>query len=166
MDNDTSEAVKWFVKKFLEDKPLQILDVGSYNVNGCNRTFIENPKWKYLGLDIFPGPNVDIVVNDPYHYPFESNKFDVVISTNAVEHVEDIYAWADEITRVLKPGGWMCVTAPCMLDEHKYPYDCWRFYPDGFRWLFVKRTNIMKERNIQLIGTQCTAVLQKGSTNE
>ncbi|MDZ7817328.1 MAG: hypothetical protein U5K55_01390 [Aliarcobacter sp.] len=37
-----------------------------------------------------------------------------------------------EMARVLKPGGLMCIIAPASGIEHKYPLDCFRYYPDGF----------------------------------
>ena len=36
-----------------------------------------------------------------------------------------------EIARVLKVGGLCCILAPSSGPEHRYPVDCWRFYPDG-----------------------------------
>ena len=36
-----------------------------------------------------------------------------------------------EVARVLKPGGICCILAPSSGPEHRYPTDCWRFYPDG-----------------------------------
>lgn len=40
-----------------------------------------------------------------------------------------------EISRVLKPGGLACIIVPSGGPEHRYPLDCWRFYPDGMRAL-------------------------------
>jgi len=37
--------------------------------------------------------------------PFEDNSFDIVTSFNSIDHVEDIQQSANEIQRVLKPGG-------------------------------------------------------------
>jgi hypothetical protein len=37
--------------------------------------------------------------------------------------------------RVLKPGGLIFLIAPSRGPEHRYPQDCWRFYPDGYRAL-------------------------------
>jgi len=36
---------------------------------------------------------------------------------------------------VLAPGGLACIIAPSRGPEHRYPLDCWRFYPDAFRAL-------------------------------
>jgi hypothetical protein len=40
-----------------------------------------------------------------------------------------------EIARILKEDGMCCIIAPSAGIEHKYPQDCWRYYPDGFRVL-------------------------------
>jgi SAM-dependent methyltransferase len=44
--------------------------------------------------------------------PFESSCFDVVLSSNVLEHVADPPAVIAEIARVLKPGGYMQVIVP------------------------------------------------------
>jgi SAM-dependent methyltransferase len=56
----------------------------------------------------------------------------VLISGQAFEHIEFFWLTMLEIARVLKPGGICCLIAPSGGFEHKYPVDCWRFYPDGF----------------------------------
>lgn len=40
-----------------------------------------------------------------------------------------------EISRVLKDEGMACIIAPSGGVEHRYPLNCWRFYPDGFKAL-------------------------------
>jgi hypothetical protein len=37
--------------------------------------------------------------------------------------------------RIVRPGGLIFLLAPSRGPEHRYPVDCWRFYPDGFRAL-------------------------------
>ena len=39
------------------------------------------------------------------------------------------------MVRVLRPGGHIFLIAPSRGPEHRYPQDCWRFYPDGYRAL-------------------------------
>ena len=81
--------MQYFAEKYLDqDTALQILDVGSYNVNGSYKDLFNKPKWKYYGLDIFPGPNVDMVSKGVYNFGLKERFFDVVISGNTLEHVE------------------------------------------------------------------------------
>ena len=36
-----------------------------------------------------------------------------------------------ELVRVTKPGGLIYINAPSNGPVHRYPVDCWRFYPDS-----------------------------------
>ena len=97
---------------------------------------------EYVGMDIVKGANVDLVVKDPYKWEeIESGSFDIVISGQAFEHIEFFWLVFQEMTRVLKPGGYMCVIVPKLQKTHRFPVDCWRFLPDGMRAL-ARYTNI------------------------
>jgi SAM-dependent methyltransferase len=125
-----------FRKKYLESRknePLFILDLGGLDINGSYREYFEVSPWKYRGIDMAAGKNVDIVLQDPYHWrEIKSGSADVVISGQAFEHIEFFWLAMLEIARVLKPEGLCCLIAPSCGPEHRYPVDCWRFYPDGF----------------------------------
>jgi len=123
-------------KNFPQDK-IKILDVGSYGVNGTYKEiFCNTEKYLYTGLDVNPGPNVDYVPVDPYRWPeLQDEAFDVIISGQAFEHIEYPWLIVEEMNRVLKKNGLICIVAPSRGPEHKYPVDCWRYYPDGFRAL-------------------------------
>ena len=125
-----------FRNKYLEGKknePLLILDLGSLDVNGSYREYFEVFSWTYRGIDMAAGKNVDIVLQDPYNWQeIRSSSADVVISGQAFEHIEFFWLTMLEISRVLKPEGLCCLIAPSGGPEHRYPVDCWRFYPDGF----------------------------------
>lgn len=116
-------------------RPLAIADLGSYDVNGSYRPLFEHPSWSYRGVDLAPGPNVDVVLESPYRLPFASESLDLIVSGQAFEHVEYFWlAWL-EMLRTLKPGGMVFLIAPSRGPEHRYPVDCWRFYPDAWRAL-------------------------------
>ena len=115
---------------------LTVLDVGSHDVNGTYRPLVEARGWAYTGLDMIPGPNVDIVPSDPFAYPIDDDSFDVVISGSTMEHVTAIWRWVPELARVLKPGGLLVIITHWQFVEHKYPVDCWRILPDGMAFLF------------------------------
>jgi GT2 family glycosyltransferase/2-polyprenyl-3-methyl-5-hydroxy-6-metoxy-1,4-benzoquinol methylase len=93
-------------------------------------------KFSYAGLDLQPGPNVDYVPKNPYAWPeLEDEYFDVIISGQAFEHKEFPWLIINEMKKKLKINGLICIVAPSRRPEHKYPVDCWRHYPDGFRAL-------------------------------
>ena len=129
------------VERYLLDKteePLTIIDVGSYQTdekNSSYRTLFSKPSWNYLGIDISAGPNVDIVLPSAYTFPLADNFADVIVSGQEFEPVEFFWLSWLEMVRVLKPGGYIMIIAPSRGAEHRYPVDCWRFYPDGFRAL-------------------------------
>lgn len=121
-----------------EKEELMIYDLGSQDVNGSYRPLFDSPLWQYRGIDMAQGNNVDIVLRTPYNW-FEvaSSSADVVISGQTFEHIEYFWITMLEIARVLKPDGLCCILAPSSGPEHRYPLDCWRFYPDGMRALAI-----------------------------
>jgi len=124
-----------FRQRYLSERvkePLRVLDVGSQDVNGSYRQIFAEPLWSYTGLDMTVGLNVDIVLRTPYVWSeVASESADVVISGQAFEHIPYFWITMLEIVRVLKTGGICCILAPSSGPEHRYPLDCWRFYPDG-----------------------------------
>lgn len=137
MHNSAMLRMKWFVDNYIpKTTKVKVLDIGSYSVNGNYRDLFKGTQVEYVGLDIEKGPNVDIVVKDPYFWTeLEDESFDFVISGNAFEHIEFPWCTIEEIYRKLKPEGIICLLAPFCLSEHKYPTDCYRYYPDGFKAL-------------------------------
>jgi len=129
---------KTFVKHYLKRPGLTILDIGALDINGTYRHLFK--EHSYTGADLQPGPNVDIVL--PHPYEWNIGQWDVVISGQVLEHTEDMTAFMHAVANALKPGGITCHIAPWSWNEHRYPVDCWRIFPDGMSWLF---------RNSQLI---------------
>jgi SAM-dependent methyltransferase len=117
--------------------PLQVLDFGSQTVNDSQarsyRDLLDDAAWTYRGVDIEAGRNVDIVLADPYCWSeVEADSADLVVSGQAFEHVRYVWASMFEIARAQRPGGVAAIIAPSSGYEHRFPVDCWRFYPDGF----------------------------------
>ena len=127
------KRMEWFADNHLINYSYQnILDVGSFNVNGCYREIFESRGHKYTGLDMESGPNVDIVPRKAYEWDeISDDTYDVVITGQALEHIEFFWVTISEIVRVTRRGGLICIIAPCGFEEHRYPVDCWRFFTDG-----------------------------------
>jgi SAM-dependent methyltransferase len=109
---------------------LDVVDIGSQDVNGSLRTVCP-ADFTYVGVDFAPGRNVDVVLDDPYSLPFADESVDVVLSNSCFEHAELFWLSFLEIMRVLKPDGLFYLAAPSNGVFHRYPVDCWRFYPDS-----------------------------------
>jgi SAM-dependent methyltransferase len=130
------------VNEYLDKtRPMKILEVGSLDLHNPKkdlifRRYFRRPNWEFIGLDIEPGHNVDVVSVDKYNYPFPDNSFDLVLSGNTMEHVEDIYAFVKEIARLTKDLVFIMV--PNTHGLHQYPLDCWRVFPDGMKFLLAE----------------------------
>lgn len=136
MHRSAMKRMEWFIQNYIpKDKQTRVLDVGSYNVNGCYRDLFRTyPNVEYVGLDLSSGPNVDVVPENPYYWDedgLEDESFDFVISGNAFEHIEFPWLTMQQIYDKLKPRGIACIVTPFNLSEHRYPTDCYRYYPDG-----------------------------------
>ena len=138
------EHVQDLIKRHIDaTAALEVLDVGArdYHVGsghpmpGSYRSLFERPGWRYRGMDLEAGANVDIVQPTPYRFPLASSSVDLVVSGQTFEHVEFFWLTFLEMVRVVRPGGLIFLLAPSRGPEHRYPVDCWRFYPDGFRAL-------------------------------
>jgi SAM-dependent methyltransferase len=89
----------------------KVLEIGSKSINGSPRKYF----WfcKYTGIDLSEGKGVDIVADFTSIVDNErlfSEKFDVVISTEMLEHCDK---WKEALERMfffLKDGGLMIMT--------------------------------------------------------
>lgn len=136
MHKNSYSKMEWFKKTYLKNtKKLKILDVGSFDKSGeynYKPLFNEN-NWTYTGLDIKSGPNVDIVITDIYNwFEIEDNTYDVIISGQFFEHLKYFWLTMNQIERVLKPGGYVCIIVPSAGHKHGGDeFNCYRFHEDG-----------------------------------
>lgn len=120
-----------FFKTYLKDaRDSIIVDIGSQDVNGSLRS-VATPGNQYIGVDFICAKGVDIVIQDPYALPFDNESVDVVVSSSCFEHSEFFWLLFNEALRILKPNGILYINAPSNGAFHRYPVDCWRFYPDS-----------------------------------
>ncbi len=108
----------------------KIVDIGSQNVNGSINDVCPDD-YEYIGVDFVEGKGVDIILDDPYSLPFESESIDAIVCSSCFEHSEMFWLVFNEILRILKPTGLLYINAPSNGYIHRYPVDCWRFYPDA-----------------------------------
>ena len=126
-----------FRRDYLEPRraePLVILDLGSQDINGSYRPLFALPPWRYVGVDLMAGPNVDVVLSDPYDWrELAPESADVILAGQTFEHTEFFWETMRQLARTLKIDGICCIIVPSSGPEHRFPVDCWRMYPDGLR---------------------------------
>ncbi len=96
---------------------------------------------EYVGIDLFPGPNVDITADltDPGFldtYEQLRGHFGIAICMALLEHVQNPFAVAKNIEGMLRPGGHLFFSGPWVQGFHGYPSDYWRISFEGLKVLF------------------------------
>jgi predicted SAM-dependent methyltransferase len=108
-----------------------VVDLGGRNINGSLRSFFESKQMKFVCVDMEADPSVDIVIPPGEKLPFEDGSVDLIVSTSCFEHDPCFWLTFKEMTRIIKPSGYIYVNAPSAGVYHKYPGDNWRFYSDA-----------------------------------
>jgi len=110
----------------------RVLNLGS-GLGGFD--YLLHPSVEMVAMDICPSkPNLD-VVGDAHRLPFKNGSFDIVYSIAVLEHVAKPWIVADEIFRILKPGGFVVLELPFLNVIHD-AHDYFRFTDLGIRSLF------------------------------
>lgn len=135
MHKSSMLRMKYFVDKYCsvsQPTRLDVVDVGSYDICGTYKEYFSSDKFNYRGLDICQGPNVDIVPSSIYCWDeVKSDSVDIIVSGQALEHIEFFWLTVGEMARVLRVNGLMCIIAPRGFGRHRCPLDCYRFDADG-----------------------------------
>ena len=119
----------WVSKKLKElSSGLKILDVGSgerpFQKFCGHLNYVSQDSAKYDGIGDVIGlqtgswnrDNIDII-SDIIKIPEPDNSFDAILCTEVIEHVPDPIKALEELTRLLKPGGIIILTAPFKHDS-------------------------------------------------
>lgn len=94
------------------------LDIGA--AGGGNTRVLRSFGWKPMALEYAPTAAVfarerglDVVRADAREMPLRTGSLDLVTAFDILEHIEEDYLAAAEITRVLRPGGTALIAVPC-----------------------------------------------------
>lgn len=113
-----------------------VLDCGA----GSRGDFLPN----VVNFEIVAYPSTD-VLGVSEELPFRDNSFDGILCLNMLEHVKDPFKSAQEIARVLKPGGELYCVVPLLQPVHAYPNHYYNMTAQGLRNLFADSLNIDKQ---------------------
>jgi SAM-dependent methyltransferase len=122
-------VMRWFQAALdrSEVEGKDIAEVGAMDINGSVYDYISMfyPD-TYLGVDIRPGRRVNMIL-DAADLP-SAGSFDLVISTECLDHCEDWKAAMTGMVTALKPDGILMLTTRSEgFPYHPHPGDYWRF---------------------------------------
>jgi SAM-dependent methyltransferase len=93
------------------------------------------PNSEYIRADFTYCHGLDLALAGDSSVPAPDRSFDMVLSTQVLEHVPQPVHYMTECFRVLKPGGSLVLTTHGLYEEHGCPYDFQRWTADGLRLL-------------------------------
>lgn len=96
--------VLYMFPEYFQNK--NVLDVGSLDINGNNRSYFAN--CHYVGIDLGSGSNVDVITKTHTFKP--EIQYDTIISTECFEHDKYYKESLQNIVEILKPGGLLLFT--------------------------------------------------------
>jgi SAM-dependent methyltransferase len=88
---------------FQRNRPMKILEVGSYDVSGTIRDIFKDST-TYIGADLIDGPGVDIV-KAGQDIDLESDSLDLTVSCECFEHNPYWLETFNNMVRMTRPGG-------------------------------------------------------------
>lgn len=93
---------------------------------------------RYIGVDVGENPKADISIQPGEPLKVNNNEFDFVLSSQVLEHVQDVPQYMNECNRILKPGGWLLLSTHGTWQYHASPYDYNRWTCMGLKYLLEK----------------------------
>lgn len=131
-----------FIKNFADELEGPYLEVGSRDYGNTQdlRSIFEK-KGKYIGIDLSEGIGVDLAIDLTNDFNeidelLDHERFGTIFCLSVLEHCEQPFTMADNLSRLLKKEGKICISAPFAWKFHGYPSDYWRFTHEGIKKLF------------------------------
>ena len=95
---------------------------------------------EYVGFDIHPGPNVDVVGDVHSLSQDVEGTFDAIYAISTFEHLAMPWKAVLEINAVLADGGLLFLATHQTWPPHELPWDFWRYSPGAFQALLNRHT--------------------------
>lgn len=129
----------------LNGKRVRFLDAGCSRGDLLTYLGEQSRDWVFVGLELEGDriemaeqirkrvnlQNVSYLRADICRLPFE-NEFDVAVCSDVMEHIEDDRAAFANLTRALKPGGYLVITSPSVPQPKHLATVAWREKRIGF----------------------------------
>lgn len=106
---------------------------------------------KYVGVDVGNNPKASIKIEPGEKLPVNKNEFDIVLSSQVLEHVENVDQYMKECNRILKNEGCLLLSTHGTWQYHASPYDYNRWTCMGLKFL-IEKYGFIVEESIPILG--------------
>jgi hypothetical protein len=145
MGSPTADPAHALYPRFLEELRQRsvghILEVGARARSGITRREAIPAGWRYTGLDVVNGPNVD-VVGDAHQLSrlFPEQHFDAIMTFSTLEHLMMPWKFAIELNKALTHGAIGLFFTHHTWPLHEVPWDFWRFSDEAWKAILNRAT--------------------------
>jgi len=87
----------------------------------------------YVRADLRGTPGAEVEFSEDSRLPISAGTFDLVFSSQVLEHVSSPAAYLAECNRVLRPGGRLLISTHGTFNDHGCPHDFRRWTLDGLK---------------------------------
>lgn len=159
---DTRQAERYMELNAMLPSGSKVLIIGT----GSKYTYYQSIFKDHLVInaDVHHQFKVDVIF-DAHQIPFKDETFDLVLSSQVLEHTMRPWIVAKEITRVTKTGGIIHTEVPFCFPYHGQPYDFFRFSPGGLRVIF-DQCSLVKSEVINGDGSASAYMLSESFINK
>jgi SAM-dependent methyltransferase len=92
--------------------------------------------WRDFGFHSYQ--SIDFPQYDVCQGPLAEAAFDLVVAEQVFEHIRAPRRAAENVWKMLRPGGWFIVSTPFLYRYHPAPEDCSRWTESGLKYLLIE----------------------------
>src|SRR5438552_3998168 len=141
--------VEWKIVRPVLPPRSRVLEIGGGG--GFQARLMARDGFNVVSVDIQTNsevaPYFRVLFYDGTHLAYETGTFDIVYSSNALEHVRDLEGLLQEMNRVLMREGMMI---------HLVPSGSWRFWTTLTHYLFLVKYAVSLGKGARVGGTRTT----------
>jgi SAM-dependent methyltransferase len=163
VNRSTQAIIAHYVEQL--DLSGDVLEIGGHSLRQSALDLFPAPRFRYHDLNKkandIPGTIVADITNCREQIPDDT--FDLVVSSAVFEHIDRPWLAAQEIGRILKPGGIAITHTVWSWRNHPCPIDYWRFSPECLEFLFGDLDLLEKGYDLSRRRQNSMGILRDGS---
>jgi len=156
---------RWIRRYFPKDEVIRTLEIGC-GQGDFLKTVKNDPRFDAQGIDFAEAPlkyaaslGLNVEKGDLRSQDFTPNSFDLIISLHVFEHVHDVNAIIEDVSRLLKPNGMLFLVCPCVSHvKAAIAGKSWKYIgPPGHLWYFSTKTlsGFLEKSQFDIVHASC-----------